>query len=240
MATHLSNRLRAALDELLVTSLHARGAGRDTGHDPETRVVALAVEHLNADLASITQRRRDGSLSTIASSDPVVARLEQLQQVQGQGPIFDSLDQAAAVVAPDLSVDPRWPRWCRSIAGLGARGVITVRLEHHSGAPRVLNLYSSAPHVLTLDDVDLAQQYAHQAGVAVRVIGEVMHLYRAIDHRTVIGQAEGLLMEKFQIDADRAFAALKRVSSQTNPEAAHRRRGRRRDPHARPAPVRSP
>jgi AmiR/NasT family two-component response regulator len=38
----------------------------------------------------------------------------------------------------------------------------------------------------------------------------------AMEHRTLIGQAEGILMERLSIDADTAFNYLKRVSSHTN------------------------
>ncbi len=34
--------------------------------------------------------------------------------------------------------------------------------------------------------------------------------------RTVIGQAQGILMERFAVDADQAFAYLRRVSQDTN------------------------
>ena len=42
------------------------------------------------------------------------------------------------------------------------------------------------------------------------------HLELAIANRTVIGQAEGILMERFGIPADQAFAVLRRVSQHRN------------------------
>jgi AmiR/NasT family two-component response regulator len=41
-------------------------------------------------------------------------------------------------------------------------------------------------------------------------------LMRAIATRDMIGQAKGMLMERFNIDADRAFGLLTRLSQQTN------------------------
>jgi AmiR/NasT family two-component response regulator len=45
---------------------------------------------------------------------------------------------------------------------------------------------------------------------------QVEQLEVAVDHRTIIGQAQGVLMARLDIDADTAFDYLKRVSSHTN------------------------
>ena len=41
-------------------------------------------------------------------------------------------------------------------------------------------------------------------------------LAQAVEARTLIGQAQGLLMERFAIDADQAFAVLRRYSQNNN------------------------
>ena len=45
---------------------------------------------------------------------------------------------------------------------------------------------------------------------------ECEQLLVAMKHRTVIGQAEGILMERLGIDADQAFAYLRRMSQCEN------------------------
>lgn len=45
---------------------------------------------------------------------------------------------------------------------------------------------------------------------------KIAQLEIAVEHRTVIGQAVGILIERHHIDAETAFDALTRVSSQTN------------------------
>ena len=42
------------------------------------------------------------------------------------------------------------------------------------------------------------------------------HLRRAVSSRDVIGQAKGILMERYKLTADQAFQVLARVSQQTN------------------------
>ena len=45
---------------------------------------------------------------------------------------------------------------------------------------------------------------------------EIEQLRLALDHRTVIGQAQGILMERLDLDADRAFTFLRRASNHSN------------------------
>lgn len=45
---------------------------------------------------------------------------------------------------------------------------------------------------------------------------EIKQLHEAVESRTTIGQAEGILMERLGIDACQALEYLKRVSSHTN------------------------
>lgn len=45
---------------------------------------------------------------------------------------------------------------------------------------------------------------------------ESEHLSLAVVNRTIVGQAEGILMERYNLDADQAFAMLVRVSQNEN------------------------
>ncbi len=64
--------------------------------------------------------------------------------------------------------------------------------------------------------VDEDQQVDSSADVLVSLVRQIEHLEVALDHRTTIGQAQGILMERMQIDSDAAFRYLCRVSSNTN------------------------
>lgn len=41
----------------------------------------------------------------------------------------------------------------------------------------------------------------------------IAHLLVALEHRTVLGQATGIVMERYEIDADAAFRTLVRLAS---------------------------
>ena len=56
----------------------------------------------------------------------------------------------------------------------------------------------------------------HHFGSAALLLAQVGHLERALLTRTVIGQANSILMERHNITAKAAFAMLRQVSSVTN------------------------
>ena len=78
-------------------------------------------------------------------------------------------------------------------------------------------MYSWSPDAYSLSG-DRDEGLALGAHVAVALVAaqQVEGLNTALHNRTVIGQAEGILMERFGIDADRAFQLLRRVSSHSN------------------------
>lgn len=60
------------------------------------------------------------------------------------------------------------------------------------------------------EDRDVAHIFAKHAAVALSRARDTANLWKAIDARQRIGQAQGILMERFSIDADHAFAVLRR------------------------------
>ncbi|MCW2783533.1 MAG: hypothetical protein JWP74_50, partial [Marmoricola sp.] len=54
------------------------------------------------------------------------------------------------------------------------------------------------------------------AAATIMSVRERENLREAVEGRTVIGQAQGILMERFDLDADRAFSVLRRFSQTEN------------------------
>jgi len=52
------------------------------------------------------------------------------------------------------------------------------------------------------------------------MVREIEQLRRALETRDIIGQAKGMLMERFDIDAAAAFGLLKNLSQQSNTPVA--------------------
>ncbi len=197
----------------------ARELGSEDVEHTLDKAVALAVELLeDCDGAGVSLVRRDKSLQTPAATADWVARGDALQYELQDGPGIDAVWEHEMLHSPDLANDERWPSWGpRVVEDLGVRTILCIQLFTDDDKVGVLNLYSKQPYGFT-EDSDRYEAQALAAHVAVALVAalEIQHLHAAVMSRTVIGQAEGILMERFDIDAARAFEVLKRISSRTN------------------------
>jgi transcriptional regulator with GAF, ATPase, and Fis domain len=121
------------------------------------------------------------------------------------------------VVSNDVGTDQRWPRWgSRAATELGICSVMSVLLYTEQHSYGALKLYAAEAGAFDREDSAVAEALAAHLAVAIDDAREIENRGKAMVTRTVIGQAEGILMERLKIDADQAFDYLRRVSSQTN------------------------
>lgn len=157
-----------------------------------------------------------GVLSTPAASDDLVRRGDQWQYELDEGPCVDTVREQHTVIAQDLTADRRWSRWGpRVVEKLGINAMMSLLLYTDTDSYGALNLYADRDHVFDHRQIALAQSLAGHLAVALADSIEIHNRGRAMVSRTVIGQAEGIVMERFGLDAEAAFAYLRRVS-QTN------------------------
>ena len=194
--------------------------------DPSTtmeRAVHLAVQHVRgADEAGITLARRGKGVETPAATDQLVEKVEGWQYELDEGPCLDAIAKQEVVRSRDVGADDRWPSWGAKVAReTGVRSMLCLRLFTHEDLVGGLNLYSFNVDGFTEHDVEEAMALAAQTAVAIATAREIAQLRVAVDGRTVIGQAQGILMERFQLDATQAFAVLARVSQERNLKVRH-------------------
>jgi len=179
--------------------------------------VGLFVELVEGcDHAGVTRVGRGGAETVAASSDK--ARLcDQLQYDLDEGPCLDTVRSHQTVVSNDIATDPRWPRWGPAVAErYGVGSMLSLLLYTHGDAFGAINLYSDRPHAYRSEDLIVAQSLAAHLAVAVAGGREIDQRAIAMVNRTVIGQAEGILMERLKVTADGAFALLRRASVESN------------------------
>jgi GAF domain-containing protein len=168
---------------------------------------------------SIVQGRE---LSTPIASDDVVRRGDALQYQLGEGPCLDAVRWHDTVISRNLRDEARWPEWTpRAVSVLGVKAMMALWLYasvNPDGADSygALNLYSDSIDPFGPHEYAIAQALAAQISVALAAHREICGRGVAITSRTIIGQAEGILMERLGIDADQAFAYLRRVSQNQN------------------------
>lgn len=170
-----------------------------------------------ADHASITEVTAIGEVRTLAPTGQQVIDADRLQQQLGEGACMDSsYDAQSTLSSTDLSQDGRWPRWGPQVFKLGLSAVISVRFcSGPQLAVGALNMWFQGDYEATPDALVQAQIAAAQASIEIAYHhrGEV-ELWQSIDCRHRIGQAQGILMQLFQLDTTTSFTVLRRYADQ--------------------------
>lgn len=184
--------------------------------DTAEQLISYAVKSVGADCGGITLLRARGRLETFGATSPVVTRADHAQYELGEGPCIDAATTERSVVSGSVEVDPRWPRWGPAVAELGVHSVLSAEIHGRGSRIGALNLYGSTPRAFSRQDVEIATILADQSAAVLASMSVEESLRDALHSRTVIGQAQGILMERFDIDADRSFSVLRRYSQESN------------------------
>ena len=185
------------------------------------RMVADAARTLDgavyASVSLVLQRRQ---VETPVYSDDRALRADQLQYERGVGPCLDAVWHQDAYHIDDLTAEPRYVDWSRRVvAETGIRSSLSLQLFTDPDSVvslGALNLYSPQPRSFDPDTRAEAVALAAHAAIALQSAQTEAHLRSGMVTRTVIGQAEGILMERLKITADQAFGVLSRLSQQSN------------------------
>jgi GAF domain-containing protein len=185
------------------------------------RVLQFALSAVTADHAGVILVHGGKRMETAAATDPVVEKADQLQMECGEGPSLAAIFDQDSFNVSDTLLEPRWPLWCPRVAELGLRSVLSIRLHTSSTTIGSLNLYGRRRAAFDADDDAVAHVLARHASIALAHARQESSLWQAIDARKLIGQAQGILMERFDLDADQAFAVLRRYSQDNNVKLRH-------------------
>lgn len=141
---------------------------------------------------------------------------DRLQYLLGEGPCLDSIAERHAVRSPSLAYDERWPVWGPRVADdPGAHSVLSVRLFTDGHAFGALNMYSPAKDAFSDQDQEEATALAAHIAIALAAVRQSDSLLAGLDSRSVIGQAMGIIMERFDLAPPVALSLLGRIASST-------------------------
>lgn len=146
----------------------------------------------------------------------LAAKADQLHVEVGEGPGFSALEAHHTVVANRLSSDGRWPNWGPSARELGVESVLAIGLWTSAARLGAMLFYGTSPDGFDDAAVVVAELLGRHASLAVGAARHEESLARAIDTRKLVGQAQGILMERYALDDRRAFDVLRRYSQTTN------------------------
>ena len=198
-------------------------ASRELHAEPSTqltlqRSVLLATELIpNCDYAGISMVHRNRTIDTPAATDELVIRGDELQYALGEGPCLDAIWHYDTVISANLAEEERWTTWAPRVAAeLNIRSMLALRLFTSTELVGGLNLYSKNVDAFDEDEAYTGTYLAAQIAVAVAEEQQTDSLRIGALNRTIIGQAQGILMERYKIDADQAFNVMRRVSQDNN------------------------
>jgi transcriptional regulator with GAF, ATPase, and Fis domain len=160
---------------------------------------------------------QNGHVETRAATGQLVWDLDKLQYELAEGPCVDAMFDAPMVQAPHIRHDQRWPNYVPRAVELGLKSQLAVKLyTDEDGTIGGLNIYSTTSETIDVQAPGTADLFAAHAAVVLGKIREIDSLHEGLSSRTTIGKAVGLLMAKYDLDDDHAFAFLVRTSSHAN------------------------
>lgn len=200
----------------LITELATELGQVDSHDDAVERLVTLAAASVDTELAGITLIRARGRLETRAPTGSLVEQADLLQYELREGPCVQAAAESQSFISDDLSTDERWPAWGPAVARLGIHSVLAVDLNAGRRRIGALNLYGDEGRAFSEDDLAVATVFATVGAALLGFVEQVDGLTLAVDSRSIIGQAQGILMKQYEIDAERAFEVLRRHSQAEN------------------------
>jgi GAF domain-containing protein len=170
----------------------------------------------------VTLQRRKRTM-TVAGSSARALILDRIEQSIGRGPCIEALRTKSVVLLADVATDPRWPDYQLQLAAQGCRSTLGVPLEIGEDAAAALNFFGSDTGLFTDEVIAEAEGFADLAGRALRLavrIGTAQSraedLQAAMEHRTSIDLACGIVMAQNRCSQKEAMEILTRVSSNRN------------------------
>lgn len=167
-----------------------------------------------ADGASVALIRR-GRLATIAASDETIAQMDRNQYATGEGPCMSAASNGQMFHVAEVSADPRWPNFLRRAEADGIGSILSAPLLVESHPVGSLNVYARAVRAFDRDDQSTAAAIASQAAVVAAESQDDAtdaRLADALESRSIIAQAQGVLMARYGVSSETAFAAMCRSS----------------------------
>jgi GAF domain-containing protein len=200
----------------LVQELHGRSET-----DSETVLAELA-EHAAAEVpgaqhAGITLTRNAKNIETPATTGIYPVLLDKIQQRHAEGPCLTAAWEEKVVYVADLETDRRFPLYRQdALAETPIRSIMAFQMFIAGETMGALNVYSEHPNAFGPDSKAIGLVFAAHSSVAWNAARRDEQFKRALASRDVIGQAKGMIMERYGVDAVQAFELLRKLSQDSN------------------------
>ncbi len=158
----------------------------------------------------------DGHFSSVAPTATLVTDLDHTQMHHQQGPCLEAAVADSVVRSADLRLEQRWPAFAAAAVELGIRSTLSFQLYTHRKGAGALNVFSRRPHAFDVKTETALAMLAAHAAITLVASEKETQFQSALASRDIIGQAKGIVMERFKVDASRAFALITKLSQDSN------------------------
>ncbi|MFZ0831477.1 MAG: GAF and ANTAR domain-containing protein [Mycobacterium sp.] len=180
-------------------------------------VTSAAMEIIpGVDAAGVLLIVSRGRFETHAPTSGLPGKLDALQQKFGEGPCVQAAIDELIVRTDDFEKEQRWPRYSRAAVEIGVRSGLSFKLYTSKDTAGALNLFGFRPDVFDAQSEAIGSVLAAHAAAAILASRRGEQLESALTSRDLIGQAQGIIMERYKVDAVRAFDMLRELSQTSN------------------------
>lgn len=200
----------------VVQDLHNRP---DTDSDTVVAELAehAAVEIPGAQYAGITLTRNSKDVDTPAATHHWPLLLDKIQQRHQEGPCLTAAWEEKTIHVVDLETDERFPNYRRDVlAETPIRSIMAFQMFIAGETVGALNVFSDHPGAFGPDSRNLGLVFAAHSSVAWNSARRDEQFRRALSSRDIIGQAKGMIMERYGVNAVQAFELLRKLSQDSN------------------------
>lgn len=194
-------------------------------HSDPDRVLAVITESAvanvpSAEFASITTVLQGKFVHSAALCGEPAGHCDKIQEQLGEGPCLESAIEQTTIRIDDMDSDTRWPLFADAASALGVKSMICFQLYVEGVNFGALNLHSTRTDAFSAEAESIGSLFAAHAAIAFSTAREEQQIRAALTSRDLIGQAKGMLMERYNLNSQAAFALLAKLSQDTNVKLA--------------------
>jgi GAF domain-containing protein len=217
-----SHRTQAALDELALLVLD-----QESTQTVLQKVVDLVARVMPAGSEVSMTVVRDETPTTAAFTGQRALALDEMQYQSAYGPCIEAAISQHVIEIKDGRTENRWPAYTPTFLAVGALSSLAVPVPA-AQLSAALNIYALEAEAFSDEDRRTVARFADFAAVALANLDALQdarelseNLRAAMEFRSVIEQAKGILMERHRLTDDEAFRLLAEASQRANRKLRH-------------------
>ncbi|MFJ6002273.1 ANTAR domain-containing protein [Arthrobacter sp. NPDC092385] len=191
-----------------------------------TKLVKIAGHALSAAddevLCGVTLLRAR-TKTTVASNSPDAQKMDEVQYEYNDGPCLRAARLGMVHYVSDFDSEERFPEYSRAISEHGIKSALGVPIPLEGDATAALNFYSPLTDAFADGAIDAAERFAEEVSASLRLAVRIARLTEssadmraAMESRTTIDLAVGVIMGQNRCSQDTAMSILKAASSARN------------------------